>query len=139
MAPTTSTSRASSQPFTKPAAACMPSRVDVSYVIRRSVRAHSSTARRIAAESPRLLHLGAHVAAREMIVHEPAGLHEGVRGRGSHEAEAAPLELLRERGGLGGGGRELLEVAWGAAPRRGRKGPDQLRERRPESRGGARV
>src|ERR671917_1191658 len=116
MAPTTSTSRASSQPFTKPAAACMPSRVDVSYVIRRSVRARSSTGRRIAARPPGLLHLRPHPAAREVVVHEPACLHERVCGGRTHEAEATLLQLPGERRGLRRGGRKLVEAARRAPP-----------------------
>ena len=47
------------------------------------------------------------VAAGKVVVHEAHRLHEGVRGRGPDEAEAAPAELLRHCGRFGRHSRQV--------------------------------
>src|SRR4051812_15397236 len=59
-----------------------------------------------------ILDLVAHRAAREVIVHEPTGLHQRVRRRRPDEAKAAALQLLGERLGLGGRRRDVVVGAW---------------------------
>ena len=56
---------------------------------------------------PLALDLGPRPAAGKVVVHDPARLHGRVGGGRPHEAEAAPLELLGQRGRLG---RERGEV-----------------------------
>src|SRR3954471_4853055 len=68
------------------------------------------------------------MAALDVVVDEPAGLHQGVRGRRADEAEAALLEFLRQRRRLGRDRRHLRAGPWPRTLRRG-EGPDQLAQR----------
>ena len=75
------------------------------------------------------LDLVPHRAAREVVVDEPAGLHQRVGGRRPDEAKAAPLQLPGQRRGLGGRRRDVVVGAWRPLAGVGAKGPDQLRQR----------
>src|SRR5258708_589419 len=67
--------------------------------------------------------LGVTEAAGDVIVHEPAALHEGVADGRAHEAESAALEVLAHRVGFGGGRRNLAQRL---APVLYRRAPDEL-------------
>jgi hypothetical protein len=82
----------------------------------------------------RSFNLCTHVAADQVVVHDAAGLHRGVyRGR-AEKPEAAPLELLRERRGLGSDRRNVFPRPGGAATPAGSVRPNELRQRAIERR-----
>ncbi len=58
---------------------------------------HGSCPRRSNPGRARHVHLAADVAADDVVVDHPHGLHEGVHRGGTDEAEAAPLQLLGQR------------------------------------------
>src|SRR5438067_12793542 len=70
----------------------------------------------------------AHPAPGEVIVHQTAGLHERIGGRGTDEAEAESLELARQRLRFRGRCRNIGSALGGTWPAR-RERPGQLRER----------
>ena len=89
---------------------------------------------RICAGSPSAVGDSSDVAAFEMIVHEPRGLHEGVHRRRADEPKAAPLELLREalstRASRPAARRAVWVESIVAAVRSSRRAPTALRAAR---------
>ena len=66
------------------------------------------------------------MAAEQVVVDQPHGLHEGIHDGGSHELEAALLEIPAQGLGLGGHGRHLVGAGPVVHPRLAAAGAPQV-------------